>query len=165
MTARQLSKKTGIPKDTCSYLVAQCSIRGLLTCLNPEQRNSRLYSLTAQGRTIRKQLCQDTHLPYKEYDLPDINWSLYGSICFNHRSAVIRTLSGPMQPSEIKRVMRIHQSGVNISANNVRDVVKLLVEKNVVRPVLVKRKAHPCYELTEIGIQLQQLLRQAQVRC
>ena len=161
MTARQITRKTGIPLNTCSHLIAQYSIQGLLTCLNPEQRNSRLYSLTSRGRAIRKQLWQDANLPYKEYDLPDINWSLYGSMCFRHRSAVVRTLSGPMQSSEIKRVLRMHQSSIKISANNIRDIIKLLVSKNIVRPVKIKRKAHPRYELTELGIKLQRLLRQA----
>jgi predicted transcriptional regulator len=162
MTARQISRKTGIPKDTCSHIVAQCSTRGLLTCLNPQQRNSRLYALTASGRTIRKHLCQDTNLPYKEYDLPDIDWSLYGSMCFRHRSAVVRTLSGPMQSSEIKRVLRIHQSSIKINANNIRDIIKLLLSWDVVKSVKVGRKVHLYYELTELGIQLQRLLRQAQ---
>jgi len=163
LTARQIARKTGIPVDTGSHLIAQCSAKGLVTCLNPEQRNSRLYWLTSLGMAAKKQLCHDANLPCKEYDLPDINWSLYGWVCFNHRSAVIRTLSGPMQSSEIKRVLRIHQSSIKISANNIRDIIKLLISKNIVRPMKVKRKAHPRYELTELGIQLQQLLRQAQV--
>ena len=162
MTAGQISSRTGIPKNTCSHIIAQCSVQGLLICLNPQQRNSRLYALTSHGRRIRKQLCKGTNLPFKEYDQPDINWSLFGSVCFNHRSAVIRTMFGPMQPSEIKRVLRMQQSSIKISANNVRDIIKLFVEKNIVRSVNVKKKAHPLYELTKLGIQLQRLLRHAQ---
>jgi len=161
MTGKQIASKIGIPMDTCSHLIARCSAKGLVTCLNPEQRNSRLYWLTSLGKAARKQLFQDANLPYKEYDLPDINWSLYGWVCFNHRSAVIRTLSGPMQSSEIKRVLRIHQSSIRISANNIRDIIKLLVSKNIVRPLKVKRKAHPRYELTETGLQLKRLLQKA----
>ena len=161
MTAKQIASKIGIPMDTCSHLIAKCTARELLICLNPEQRNSRLYSLTSRGRAFRKQLHQDENVLFKEYDLPDIDWRLYGSVCFNHRSAVIRTMSGPMQPSEIKRFLRIHQSSIKISANNIRDITKLLVAKNIVRPIKVKRKVHPRYELTELGIQIQRLLRQA----
>ena len=162
MTAKQISSRTSIPKNTCSHIIVQCSVQGLLTCLNPQQRNSRLYGLTSHGRRIRKRLCKGTNLPFKEYDQPDINWSLFGSVCFNHRSAVIRTMSGPMQPSEIKRVLRMHQSSLRISANNVRDIIKLLLSKDIVRSVKVKKKAHPRYELTELGVQLQRLLKRAQ---
>jgi len=162
MTAGQISRRTGIPKDTCSHIIAQCSAQSLLICLNPQQRNSRLYGLTSHGRKIRKQLCESTNLPFKEYEQPDINWSLFGSVCFNHRSAVIRTMSGPIQPSEIKRVLRMHQSSIKISANNIRDIIKQLLSKNIVRSVKVNKKAHLRYELTELGIQLQRLLRQAQ---
>lgn len=162
MTARQLAKKTGIPKDTCSHFIRRFRTHGLVTCLNPEQRNSRLYSLTTHGRSTRKHTSSDSKLPFKEYDQPDINWQLYGSVCFNHRSAVIRAMSGPMQPSQIKRVLRIHQSSVKISANNIRDIVKFFVKNNIVRPVVVRRKGHLRYELTEMGLQMRRLFQQAQ---
>jgi len=162
LTARQISRKTGIPVDTCSCLIAKLSDQGLLTCLNPEQRNSRLYWVTGLGAKCKNKLYQDLDLPRKELDLPDMDWQLYGWVCFTHRSAVIRTLSGPMQPSEIKRFLRVHHPDIKISSNNIRDVVKLLLSRNIVRPVKIRKKAHLRYELTETGRQLQRLLLQAQ---
>ena len=162
LTARQIAWATGIPMDTCSQLIKQFSHRGILACLNSKQRNSRLYWLTTRGRSLRMKLYQRNNLPYKEYDLPKIDWSLYGWVCFNHRSAVIKALSGSMQPSEIKRYIRIHHPRIRISANNIRDIIKLLVARNVVQAIQLKGKSHPRYQLTELGLQLQRLLRQAQ---
>ena len=162
MTARQIARKTGIPVDTCSCLIARFSDQGLLTCLNPAQRNSRLYWITGLGAKCKNQLYQDLDLCYKKFDVSDTDWQLYGWVCFKHRSAVIRTLSCPMQPSEIKRFLRIHHPNMKISANNVRDVIKLLLAKNIVRPVKIRKKAHLRYELTDLGNQLRKLLLQAQ---
>jgi len=161
MTAGQIARKTGIRLDTCSHLTGKCVAQGLLVCLNPQQRNSRLYWLTVRGRRLSKKLHRDANLPYKEFDLPAISWSLYGWVCFTHRSAVIKTLSGPMQPSQIKRVLMIHQSSIKINTNNIRDIIKLLLSKNIVKSVQVKKKAHPRYELTETGLQLKRLLQKA----
>ena len=163
LTAKQIARKTGIPMDTCSYTIAKFTAKDLVTCLNPEARNSRLYWITELGRQCRKQLHQDLNLPEKKYDLPSVNWPLYGWLCYSHRAAVIRTLVEPMQPSEIKRTLRCHRSSIKISANNVRDVVKLLLEKQIVQKVHVRKKAHPRYELTDSGKQFRQLLMQSEM--
>jgi len=163
LTAKQIARTTGIPMDTCSYTIAKLTAKGLVTCLNQEARNSRLYWITELGRDCRKQLHQDKNLPYKEYDLPSVDWSLYGWLCYSHRAAVIRFLTEPKQPSEIKRTLRIYKPDVKISANNIRDVVKLLLEKGIVQKVFVRKKAHPRYELTELGHKLRQLLIQSEM--
>ncbi len=163
LTGRQIGRRTGIPIDTCSYVVAKLVTKGLLTCLNPEARNSRLYWTTELGGQYRKRLHRDLNLPGKEYDLPSVNWPLYGWVCYSHRAAVIRTLAEPMQPSEIKRTLRFHRSSIKISANNIRDVVKLLLEKGIVQKVHVRKKAHPRYELTDSGKQFRQLLMQSEM--
>jgi len=163
LTAKQIARKTGIPMDTCSYTIAKLTARGLLACLNPEARNSRLYWITEPGRQCRKQLHQDKNLPYKEYDLPSVDWSLYGWLCYSHRATVIRFLTEPKQPSAIKRTLRIYKPNVKISANNIRDVVRLFLEKGIVQKVFVRKKTHPRYELTEMGHKLRQLLIQSEM--
>jgi predicted transcriptional regulator len=163
LTAKQIARKTGIPMDTCSYTVAKFTVKSLVTCLNPEARNSRLYWITELGRQCRKQLHQDKNLPYKEYDLPSVNWPLYGWLCYSHRAAIIRILTEPMQPSKIKRTLRNHKPNIKISANNIRDVIKLLLEKGIVQKVFVRKKAHPRYELTDSGKQFRQLLIQSEM--
>jgi len=162
LTAKQLTRKTGIPEDTCSYTIAKFANKGLFVCLNPNARNSRLYWLTESGRQQQEKLCQDLSLPYEKYDLPDMNWDTYGWLCYNHRSIVISTLTKPMQPSEIKRVLRVHKPLAKISANNIRDIIKLFSTKQIVQPVKIRKKAHPRYELTDSGRKMQQLLIKAE---
>ena len=163
LTGKQIGRRTGIPIDTCSYVVAKLVAKGLLTCLNSKARNSRLYWLTDLSIQCRKRLHQDLGMAYEEYDLPGIDWSLYGWMCFSHRSIVMKTLTIPMQPSEIKRMIRKKKTGMKISANNIRDVVKLLLEKQIVQKVYVRKKAHPKYELTDLGKQFRELLMQSEM--
>ena len=162
LPGKQIGIRTGIPLDTCSYVAAKLVTKGLLACLNPEARNSRLYWLTDLGLLCHKKLHQDLDLTHEEYDLPSIDWSLYGWICFNHRSIVIKTLASPMQPSEIKRMIRKKKADTKISANNIRDVVKLLLKKGIVQKVFIRKKAHPRYELTDSGNQFRELLMQSE---
>lgn len=162
LTGKQISKRTGIPMDTCSYVVAKLVGRGMLTCLNTQARNSRLYWLTGPGSQCRKMLHRDLELAYEEYDLPEADWPLYGWICFSHRSIVTKTLTIPMQPSEIRRMIRNKNRKTKISANNIRDVIRLLLEKGIVQKVNVRKKAHPRYELTGPGNQFRELLVQSE---
>ena len=161
ITARQLSQRTGIPVDTCSYFIAKFTIKGLSICLNLGAIKSRLYWLTEFGLRCQKQLHQDLNLLYKEYNLPDINWHLYGWVNFNHRSAIIKILTTPMQPAEIKKVLRSRRPNIKISANNVRDIIKLFLARDIVSPVKIRKKAHLRYELTDLGTKLRQLLIRA----
>ena len=163
LTGKQIGRRTGIPIDTCSYVVAKLVARGLLTCLNPEARNSRLYWLTGLGIRCQERLFQNLGLSYEEYDLPGIDWALYGWLCFSHRSIVMKTLATPMQPSEIKRAIRKRNMEMKISANNIRDVIKLLREKGFVQKVFARKKAHPRYELTDSGNQFRELLMQSEM--
>jgi len=162
LTARQIGRKTGIPQDTCSYLIGKFTTEGLTICLNPNARNSRVYGLTEPGIRYQNQLWRDLNQPGKGYDCPSVNWDIYGWVCFSHRAGVIKTLTAPMQPSEIKRILRVQKPNMKISANNIRDVVRLLLARGIVQPVRIRKKAHPRYELTPLGTQLRRLLIQAE---
>ncbi len=162
LTAKQISKKTGLCLDTCSYVLGKFTVKGIGTCLNPDARNSRLYWVTDIGQECLKRLHQELSLPEKAYDIPSVNWGVYGWVCFSHRAAIIRTLAGAMQPSEIKRALRVHKPCMKISANNIRDVVRLFQAKGIVQKVFVRKKVHPRYELTETGSKFQGLLSRAE---
>lgn len=163
MTASQISRRTGIPVNICSHVIGKFTTAGITACLNPKARNSRVYGLTELGIRCRQHLCRNTDQPSKEYDCPSVNWELYGWVCFNHREMVIKTLKEPMQPSAIKRTLRLQKPNVKISANNIRDVMRLFVALGIVQPVRIRKRAHPRYELTSLGLQLQQLLIQAEI--
>jgi DNA-binding MarR family transcriptional regulator len=156
--SRQISKKTGIPAHTCSYVIAKLENSGVLICLNSGARSSRLYWLTETGHHYLQTLYTRQNRTYNKPLLPAIDWTLYGWACFSHRSAIIKSLTHPMQPSEIKRLFRLQRTHIRIRANNIRDVVRLLLAKGIVRPVKIRNKAHLRYELTETGIKLRQLL-------
>ncbi len=73
-------------------------------------------------------------------------------------------MTEPLQPSIIKRRARLMNPDLRMSANNVRDVMRLLLAWGVTKPIQIKRKAHLRYELTEQGLVYQRLLQQAEVR-
>ena len=158
LTAKQMSPKLQIAPARSSRLLSDFVDKSLAVCLNPNAQNSRLFHLTPLGKDCQRQLCLELNLPLKELDVPAVDWSLYGWVCFSHRAAIVKTLTEPMKPSEIKRQLRRRNSRVNISANNIRDIIKLFAEKGIVEKVYLKRKVHPLYELTQTGKQLQALL-------
>ena len=101
-------------------------------------------------------------MPHQKPLLPDIDWELYGWLCFSHRMVILKTMAEPMQPAQMKRYIRYRFPQTKISASNVRDIIKLFLTQGLVRPVNFRKKAHPRYELTSTGIKLRQLLLQAE---
>ena len=161
MTASQLSKRTGLGQDQCSVILGQLILCGMVKCLNPTAKRSRLYWLTPIGILCQKKLRQDKKLPKLAKDLPDIDWQLYGWVCYNHRAAIIKALTEPMQPAAIKRKAKQQDPKMKMSANNVRDVIRLFLQKGIVKPLKIKKKAHLHYKLTRTGRSFQQLLTKA----
>ena len=163
LTAKQIARRTRIDMDTCSYVLGKFKAKVLVTCLNPQARNSRLYYVTPLGRDCQRALYEDSSAdrPQVTHDFPSVNWDIYGWICFSHRAAIIRILDSPMQPSAMKRRLRNTCPNVTISANNIRDIIRLFLAKGIVQRIFVRRKAHPRYELTGIGTKLRQLLSMA----
>ena len=161
LISRQISKKTGIPQGTCSYIIATSVDKGLLVCLNPTARNNRLYWLTKNGHKALQKLAQNNNQKYQKQQLPDIDWTLYAQACYRHRSVVIKILSKPMRPSEMKRILRLQRSNIRISAGNIRDVLLFFLSKGIVRPVKIRNKPHLHYELTDLGIKCRNLLIRA----
>lgn len=163
-TSKQLSLQTGLAIDTCICLLTKWANHALLFCINPKARRSRLFWLSDFGKTCQHSMRMQTGLTKLCHDVPDIDWELYGSSCFSHRSAVIKSLSHAMQPAQIKRKAIFQNPDLRMSANNVRDVIRLLRTTGTVQAVKVRRKAHLHYDLTEQGRHFRRLLLQAEVR-
>ncbi len=162
MTARQLSKHTEITLDTCSLVLKGLAGNGLVTCLNGRARRSRLYWLTQPGKECQSRLRRERGLGALRNDFPIMDWELYGWVCFSHRAAVLTALREPMQPAQIKRVARSQNPALKMSANNVRDVVRLFLERGITERVPgVKNRSHSRYQLTKEGAQLRVLLMRA----
>ena len=158
ITATQLARRLDLTFQQCSDALKRLRAKQLVQCLNPYATRSRLYWLTDHGREHRRSSLSSP--PIEEFS--DADWRLYATVCFSHRSEVIRTLTAPMQPAQIKRRASFLRPGLRMSANNVRDVVRYLQRHGIVRQVRVKRRAHPRYVLTEAGRQFRQLLVQAE---
>ena len=163
LTAHQLARKLKLRPEQASALMERFSAIGLVRCLNPFARSSRVYWHTLIGLEFHRELATQACIP-TEARLPRINWSHYGSVCFSHRATVIKTLTRPLQPAEIKRQARFNDPNLRMSANNARDVIRYLKAIGIVQPVYVKNKPHCSYELTDQGIQYQKLLKQAEVK-
>ena len=159
LTAKQVSRKTGIGKDTCSYLLSKFASKGIVSCLNPTARSSRLYWVTELGKEYQRELSPD--YPDLDEDFLKIDWELYGWVCFSHRATIIQILTEPMQPAGMKKKLRLIGSKIPISANNIRDVIRLFLQKRIVQKVFVRKKIHPQYELSEIGTKFRRLLASA----
>lgn len=163
LTATQLAKRLRIQRDECSVLLKELALYDLVRCFNQTARRNRIYWITDTGHACQRKLQADQEQPPHTFDFPVVDWSLYGEVCFRHRSAIVRALVDPMQPAEIKRRARARNSSLRMSANNVRDAIRDLREYDVVRPVRVKGAAHIHYELTDLGRCCQFLLRRADV--
>ena len=163
LTAKQLSRRTGIGIDSCSFLLWQFGLYDLVYCLNPEARSNRLHWITNLGNTCQRKLRQSHGLSSLIHHFPNVNWELYGSVCYIHRSSVIKALVEPMQPAEINRRARSQNPDIRMSANNVRDVIRIFLDDGIVRPVWFQKKAHPNYELTEEATTFRELLLGADV--
>ena len=162
MTAKQLSQRTGIREDCCSYVLQELSTYRLVYCLNPKARRSRLYWLTDKCKQYQKKILKTYGLPIYVYDFPIVDWKLYGWICYNHRAAIIKAITEPLQPASIRRKIKQQAMNMKISANNVADILKLFLKKGIVKSVNIPRKSFCRYELTELGKKLQILLCQVE---
>lgn len=163
LTAKQLAHRTGIPFDACRDLVRKLHSAGFIVCLSPDARRSRVYWLTELGMDVLRCLDAQVGRPPRAYDIPEIDWSLFGWVCYSHRAAVLKTLAMPLQPAAIKRRARSQIPGLRMSANNVRDVVRLFVRKGIVEAVHVRKRAFPAYQATATGQALRELLLGAEV--
>ncbi|HOC43267.1 MAG TPA: hypothetical protein PKJ99_09690 [Thermoanaerobaculales bacterium] len=90
-----------------------------------------------------------------------MDWAIYGWICFSQRSAVLKALTEPLQPATIKRRALRHDPTLTMSANNVRDVIRLFLAKGLVSRVHRRAALHPQYALTALGRSLHELLMTA----
>ena len=158
LTATQLSRLTDMTLKSCMSVLAELVIYGLARCLNTRSRRSRVYWLSELGALCQQELCSENNLPPRKHDLPEVDWELYGWVCYSHRSTIIKTLTRPMQPATIKRRALFENPELRMSANNVRDVIRLFLARGIVRRVRIKHKAHVHYELTGKGKTLKALL-------
>ena len=156
-TVSQLARRLQISRDHCSDLLQRARSTGYVICVNSGSPRTRVYAPTARthkqihGQVIRLIATREPG-----------DWRDYAFVASRHRLAVVIAMEGPMQAAAIKRRARYLNPNVRMSANNVRDVLRALLGRGVVRVVLLRNKAHRRFELTPKGLWLQEQLRRAE---
>ena len=158
LTATHISRRTGIPLDACLHLLWSMTAYGVLDCLNPDTRFSRLHWLTNLGKECQRRLRLQMDLRPIAHRVPDVSWDLFSSVCYRHRAAVLKAMQGPMQAAAIKRRAVFQDPHLRMSANNVRDIMRYFVPNGIVRKLTIRVKRHPHYELADLGRTFQALL-------
>ncbi|HYE03141.1 MAG TPA: hypothetical protein VD963_07890 [Phycisphaerales bacterium] len=158
LTAGQIARRVGLALASCSYVLWEFSMNDVASCLNGSSKRNRVYWLTPTGVQCQARLFAAHKVPLPAHDFPSVDWNLYGDMCFRHRSAMIRSLAEPLQPSEARRRARQHNPGLRMSGNNARDVVRSLLRSDLVEPVEVPGQRHRRYVLSDAGRQFRQLL-------
>ena len=152
LTAAQIARRHQIALDPCLHVLWMLRRHDITTCLNPETRHNRLHWLTPRGKECQQRLRRSLSLPSVAHRFPETSWDLYSSVCYKHRTAVIRAMREPMQQAAaIKRRALFQNPNIRMSANNVRDVLRYLLKHQIVEKARVKRKRHPRYDLTDLG--------------
>ena len=164
LTATHIARRTDINVDSCLHLLWGLTLHGVIHSLNNGTRYNRLHWLTELGKACQRKLRETLALQPLAHRLPNIPWDLFSSVCYSHRSAVIKAIDGPMQAAAIKRKALFQNSQLRMSANNARDVLAYLLAKNIVGRIMIKRRSHPRYELTELGKTFKELLAGAKMR-
>ena len=158
LTATHVARRTGIKRDSGHHYLRALMQWRLVQCVNQETRHNRLYWLTERGERYQRKLLTERGSPQLRHRNPDVPWDVYSAVCYRHRSAVIEAMLGQLQACEIKKRSLARDPKVRMSANNVRDVIRYLLDQQIVRKVQVRRSRHPRYELTELGSEFKQLL-------
>jgi hypothetical protein len=164
MTSSQLARRVGLELDACRKVIRDFAVYRLIRCLNPAARSSRVYYLTRMGGACQKRIFREAGRRRPQPFVPELDWSLYGCLCYRHRRAILKALVRPMSPAKIKRCAQGRDTKLRMSANNARDVIHVFRRRGIVRPVFVGREARPRYELTEIGQVLRELVCRAEGR-
>lgn len=164
LTARQFARRTALTLDTCKYTLGQFAKKQLVKCLNAASRASRVIWLTEHGLALQKQFLKNAGLEAPQVTLPQVDWDLYGWLCYRHRSAVLIALGAPLTTSLIKRKIRSQFPNARISVNNVRDVLREFMKRGVAFRVPYLEPKRWVYGLTDQGRDLRELLIRAEAR-
>ena len=162
LTGKQQACRLSMKMDACRKVIRHLCIYHLIRCLNAKARSSRVFWLTLMGKACQRKACAEVGKRPPEHLKPDLDWSLYGSVCYSHRRAILKALVKPMSPAEIKRWAKNRDSKLRMSANNVRDVIHFFKKRGLVEPVYERKRARPRYKLTKLGRQMRTLICHAE---
>ena len=152
LTAKQLATRTHIDFDTCRHVIRELSRLRLIQCLNPKARKHRVYWLTEGAHEV---LVEPSTGQSENWSLVD--WALHGWASNRHPRAVLRALTRPMKPAELKRAGFLRDRSCRMTAGHYRDTLRTLVARGLVEKKYPGKKKHALYSLTEQGRQFREL--------
>jgi hypothetical protein len=161
MTATQLARRLHENPEHCSRHLRRLMDVGVVECLNPLARSSRVYALTQVGQRCQKRLGVKTS-PDVVLEATNFDWDLLGWVSYRHRSAVIKSMAAPMRAVTIRHRALQQNAQLRMSANNVRDVLRHFVDRRLARRVILADSIYPHFELTNLGRQLKSQLWNAE---
>ena len=156
MTATQLSEKARIPFGRCLWQVHNLVRKGILEPLIQDS-HVKVYWLTDLGKNCQRLLYEERSLPAPSHSIPDLNWDFYSWASHRHRAPIVKILTKPMRPVQIRKLLRDRQPLLRISIDNVWDELQLMVKKGIVRAVSMPGSRFWFYELSSVGRTLQRL--------
>lgn len=162
LTVAQIAGRESLNLDRAGYLVWEFATHKVVVCLNSSAKQCRVYGLSALGLKCQRRVRERLHLPESQPEFPEVNWDIYGWVCYRHRSAIVKALDHPMNPVQIKRRARMRDERTRMSANNVRDALGPMQGRGVVNKVEYPDERHPRYELTRVGRSCRELLLAAE---
>lgn len=161
MTPAHLAQQAGLTTKAACKVVAELREHGLIECLTPNIQRGRLYARTTLGESVWSLIKKRSASEPPANKLPAEDHLAYASVCYRHRSVVVRGLGMPRQASQIKHWIRSNLPGAKISANNVRDVLRKLIRIGIVYRTNSDHEYYPVYALTKRGQRFRDLLDQA----
>lgn len=158
MTTQHVIDVTGLEKDNSKEVVRELRTYGLVYCLTPQARRSRLYWLTPLGIQCCNALRIESGLPAQRMQLPSVSWDAYAFTCFAHRSAILRNLHTPSRVAALREGILFAEPGIKLSDHALRDCLHALEDQGLVTKETLP---HLLYDLTPLGKELQHLHIQA----
>lgn len=157
-TVGQLSRRLHARIGHCARAMRYLVRYQLAMCLTPHHKRNKVYWLTTFGADCQRELTKHHGTEEISHVLPDVDYEVYASICTRHRRVLVKHLTKPMFPGEVRRAALSSEPHQRISNGNARDVMASLVRLGVAEKEQAPHYGRKKYQLTSDGKHMQSLL-------
>lgn len=135
--ARELSELACVPVKTAQSVLWRSARLGLVACVTPDVRQSRLYRLSPLGSAwiAEAQGEMPACTEWDEFTLRLRAWVQSGK----YRRAVLSTLDGPMTPQGLRKNIRHVLPSLRAGINHVQRTLQSLRDVRLVRTIVSRR--------------------------
>jgi len=146
--AREIREMTGFQRKTVETILARATKAGIVRCITPRARQSRLYALTTLGRLMRLE-----RVPESRHDRPydeEIPWDLYAWVqAGRYRRLALKHLRNRLRPRTLRQAIKADYERIGMT--HVYGVLRELK----VRALVLERDG--TWALTALGRELRRL--------